>query len=115
MKKIILILALFSMLLFAGKAEWNVEGYNSDFELIGYRTITFDYSELSIALNELPAKMKLYASVKYNFTYTGNDSTRGESVYHEIEPLIWHGNFSNKVDTIRYVRIGSKVLLNVAE
>ena len=103
MKKILTILLLSAVALIGSQAKWNVEGYNSDFSIKGYKTVTFDYTGQSITL----AGQKTITGTAYNLTYTGADSLRDGYTYHGIEPIVVWG------DSIVWVRIDSRIVLDL--
>ena len=94
MKKILAIILLFTVLLFAGEASWTVHLYNAQFGNGTSTTLTHTYGGQSIialvASGGIRGKTEeLLADV----TYTGVDSVYAGKLYHQIEPIpFWPDN-----------------------
>ena len=107
MKKILAILILGFAVLFAGRAKWNVEGYDKDFQSKAYRQVVFNYTGQSIDLSGM--KTVTANQDDLHITYTGVDSVRSNVTYYGVEPIpIWG-------DTIVWVRIDTRLDLEVTE
>ena len=80
MKKI-LILLLFTTLLFAGRATWTVDFYDADFQKVWSESVNANYTGQSININII----KSVTANKLNITYTELDTTNGVRTFYGIQ------------------------------
>ncbi len=104
MKKIFIILALFSMLLFGGQASWSVDGYDADFNKIVHRAVSVDYTGQAILFSTI--KSVTANQNQLDLTYTSVDTCmgcdslgQGGITYYGIEPK---GTFDNQVVWVKF-------------
>lgn len=81
MKQTILILMIGFTLLFAGRATWTVDFYDSDFQKVWSETVNVNYSGQSITISVI----KSVTANKLDIIYTQSDTTKGVRTFYGIE------------------------------